>query len=167
MLLFTSTWAIICNNMRIRSLLKLSSGLMVAIIVAVSLIIFICPQSVMASSHQLSAGMNALCHNNSISTPMVNSGGTDSGCFDRHLAAAVQFTKTLFDSTKLWLILSLVILIIVGVVQTASLRQTVSETSVRLKYQYRRYLTHIRPCAQEKILAWLALYKNYDLASTV
>lgn len=140
---------------------------MAATIVMVTLVVFICPQSVMAASHQLSAGMTALCHNDSISAPMANGSGATSGCFDRHLAVAEQFTKTLFDNTKLWSVLSLVVLIIVGAVQALSSRPAGLKSLAYLRYRYRRYLTHIRPWSQKKILAWLALSENYDRALTV
>lgn len=152
--------------MSIHRSFRLCSGVMAGVIAVVTLIVFICPQSVMASMPMPAVNLSLLCHSDSVISPYSGtSAGTAGSCFDRHLATVKQFTNTLVDHSKVWSVISLVVLALVGILQRVVPVGAIAKKLVRFKYRYRWYFTHRWTCLQEKILSWFTQHEGYDFAS--
>lgn len=140
------------------------SGTMAAIMVVMSVFLFICPQSAMANlAVQMSASVSTPCGHGSAAAPVAPT-ATRSNCLDQHLATVEQFTKTLYTSEKLLVIaVLLVILLVQGSVRSAAITVARARFTQRTRYRY----ANIRYATQQKMIRWLVLNNQYAYASVI
>ncbi|MBI2037370.1 MAG: hypothetical protein HYT15_00335 [Candidatus Magasanikbacteria bacterium] len=147
--------------MRLQTFLKLISGLTAGVIMAVALLIFICPGVFMSDTMVSSPDMATPCQSD---VGMAVGAVDSSGCTSVHLAQAQRFIGSLGGEMSLLLGALLTVTVIYFISRAEFLNRT-RAAFVRYKYYYRLYFASIRLQCQKKTMAWLALLKNYETAS--
>ncbi len=150
--------------MKSRQILKLVSWLTAGAMTSIAIIIFFCPIGGMLTGMSATKAILEHCANGSSVVSLPHSMVTAENCFNFHLTSARRFTATLFENSFLSLSSLIVAAIIYLKISKNEMFLAAQTKFTRYKQRSRLYTAFIRLQSREKMLAWLALFKNREIA---
>lgn len=125
-----------------------------------AMLIYICPGTFMPDTALAATDTVTLCQGDA---GMTAGAGASAGCLGIHLASANRFIGSLVDK----IIFSLSIFFAFAIIYFGSqteLSNQIRAKLMRYKYRYRLYFVSIKLRFQKKIMAWLSLFSNDEIA---
>ena len=149
--------------MRLRNFIKLISGLTVGVMATVALLVFICPGIFMPDAAMAASDAAMPCQSDAGMS--VGAGGFGD-CLGAHLVATERFVGSLGGETGL-VLSAFFIFTIIYFASLAKFLNGIRAALVRYRYRYRLYFSSIRLRCRKKMMAWLLLAGNHNIASLI
>ena len=153
--------------MRSLRVLKLISGLTAGMMMFIALLVLLCPMNGMSNMREASSvAVSTLCASDSSHVAMSysNSMGTRGVCLNFHLSALRRLSEILFAKSIPLLIALIAATIIYFKISKTEMLLNAQTKLTRYKQRYRFYTIFIRLQSREKLLAWLSLFENREIA---